>query len=227
MLRKGYRAAEDLRAKDDTNKNQIRQKLRFLARLRKEISSLVGECNEFCEILKPSYYDTFVQAVLNIRENNKQLAFTLGNYIKELCMLNIGQCIKQKGKGGQKKRKEDTDDFLQLYNSSWTSLVSASTVRLQRVAQISRKEELPPASDMQTFTKFLCEQILEETEKEVVQYVRLQKLVMAKLIAFNGRRPAEVADLNVGDFRLAVGRKDDRQELMDSLEPEEKAIAQR
>ena len=74
---------------DFTEINQIRAKLRFLARLKNLISEKSGEYGELANFLKPKHYDTFVQAVLEIREQNKQLALTLGHYIKQIANIHI------------------------------------------------------------------------------------------------------------------------------------------
>lgn len=63
--------------------NQIRQKLRYLARLHKEIAGLRGEAKDLQDLLRPDRYDSFVQAVIRIRQTSPKVAFTLGNYIKE------------------------------------------------------------------------------------------------------------------------------------------------
>ena len=70
---------------------------------------------------------------------------------------------------------------------------------------------------MKTFTDFLEQQIASEQE-----YTRLQKLIMTALICFNKRRPAEVANLTLADYRLSLHNTEDREEIMKRLSPEER-----
>lgn len=82
--------------------NQIRSKLRFVARLVKELHSTTGDATKtLTEFLHPRYYDDFVTAVLSIREINKQMAFTLGHYIKKLCYLKLSEAIKKQDGGNE------------------------------------------------------------------------------------------------------------------------------
>jgi hypothetical protein len=198
--------------------NQIRGKLRFLGRLLQILHKTTDRELSFSEFLRPEFFDAFRTSVLEIRNTNKQLAFTLGPYIRKLCLLNIAEAIKCR----DKVRKKASQDFLDIFNSEWTETVSAATIRLQQKVRINRKLQLPLTKDLQKLTKYLVKEIQKESEP-----VRLQKLIMTYLILFNKRRPAEVELIKTSEYRLALNQQDDREEIMQNLTAEEKAVANR
>lgn len=216
MLRKGKQLTyEEI--------NQIRMKLRFLARLLHKIREITHQMSSFSDFLKPCYYNRFVEAVIKIREEDKQLAVTLGHYIKQICLLNIAEAIKL----GNPGRKSDCRDFLELYNSSWSATVASSTRRMQQSEKLNKTTKLPTTSDLIKFTTFLEQEVRKALTSQPEHYVRLQKLVMSALILYNKRRPAEVADMTISNYRLSFDNQEDRDEIMRSLSAEERAVAGR
>lgn len=200
-------------------KNQVRAKLRFLGRLLHAVQEETAKDLCFADFYKPQYYNAFRDAVLKIRETNKQLALTLGHYIKRLCLLNKSEA----SKNGLKNVRQDSQDFLDIYNAEWTETVAASTLRLQQQQHLNKKIELPLAADIKQVTSYLEEQITSEED-----YTRLQKLIMTSLILFNKRRPAEVANLKLDTYVLAKETaEEEHDEFMTELSMEEKILAKR
>lgn len=199
-------------------KNNIRSKLRAVARLLILLREETHETNSLSEFFKPKYYEAFECCVLKIRETNKQLAFTVGNYVKQLCIMNISMCIRKDNFDLQKLSK----NFLNEYNSSWGAIAS-STTRMQRKSKINRKEDLPTMDDLKKLYNYLQEEI----EKSAESYTNLQKVVLAYLILFNKRRPAEVANVTISDFRISLEMQEDREEIFAGLSPVERSMAQR
>lgn len=198
--------------------NQIRGKLRFLARLLQAVHTTSGKTLSMSEMLKPQFYDVFVSSVLEIRKENKQLAFTLGHYVKKLCLLKTAEAIKSMDDA----MKMEAERFLDLYNSSWSETVSSSTLRMQQKQKINKTVLLPTISDLEKLTKFVAYELSRERD-----YTRVQKLVIMSLILFNKRRPAEVANITFRDYNLSLHNQEDREEIIRSLSPEEKAVAGR
>lgn len=203
-----------------SHENQVRAKLRFLGRLLCALRNETKQCLSFTDFYKPKYYNAFRDSVLKIRESNKQLALTLGHYIKKLCLLNISES----SKAGSNEVRKDCQDFLDIYNAEWTDTVSASTLRLQQQHHLNKKLVLPVASDIKILTEYLKSEIAKETN-----YTRLQKLIMTSLIVFNKRRPAEVANLTIQDFVLSkeTTKEQDQSELMADLPIEEQLLSKR
>lgn len=207
-----------------TEINQIRGKLRFLARLLHAVRDETGTSDSLSDLIDPGYYDAFVTAVLKIRAVNKQLALTLGHYIRQVCMLSIGECIKKSDRMGRSKG----EDFLQLYNSSWGTTVAASTLRMQQQQKVNKAVKLPTSADLVAITKYIQDEVSAELgQADEVDYNRLQKLVLAGLLMYNKRRPAEVADIKISDYRLSFANQEDSEEILDSLSAEDKIVASR
>lgn len=201
--------------------NQIRAKLRAVARLLTELRKQTGKPTiSLSSLFSSEYYDKFVSSVLTIREKNKQLAFTIGHYIKQLCVMNISLCNKVK----DYELKQLSKDFLDDYNSSWVA-VSASTRRLQKKTKINKTIQLPTLADLKEVTEYIAKEM--KTAAHDRDYSGLQKLLLAHLIMFNKRRPAEVANLTISDYRLSLSSQEDREEILQSLSPAEKSMAER
>lgn len=110
---------------------------------------------------------------------------------------------------------------MQLYNSSWTTTVASSTGRMQQREKLNKQICLPLVDDLVKLTTFVKKELLKEE-----YYTRLQKLVLASLLLFNKRRPVEVANIKIADYKVALECSEDREEIMDQLCPEEKAVAE-
>ena len=98
---------------------------------------------------------------------------------------------------------------------------------MQRRARINKAAELPTTGDLQKISTFVKKEITAETSNKSTDYCLLQKLLMTSLIIFNKRRPAEVGKIKVGEFRIAINREEDQEEVLQCLTPEEKAVAGR
>lgn len=202
-----------------TEVNQIRAKLHYLARLLSQLHIQTDTTMSFSELLRPQFYDEFVNSVLVIRETNKQLALTLGHYIKQICLLNIAQSIKAENK----QAEQMSESFLKLYNSSWSATVASSTARLQQRSKLNKAIKLPDTEDLVKLTKFLNLKICDPA----TNYTMLQKYLMAGIILYNKRRPAEVAEIRISDYQLSLDNQEDRKEILNSLPAEERVVASR
>lgn len=129
-------------------------------------------------LLTHQYYDNCVRAVLKMRDQNKQMAFTLGHIIKKMTYLKLSARIKLQ----DEERKKESREFLDLYNSSWSE-----EVRMQQMGKINKPVLLPTIDALYKLNKFSDSEITKEMQKylERFQYIRLQKLILASLILFN------------------------------------------
>lgn len=216
LLRKG----NDL---DFDEINNVRHKLRALARLLQVLHELTHSVFSFAQLLAPEFYDQFVAAVLQIRAENKQLAIQLGHMVKSITFLNIAQCIKARDSA----RRQASEDFLQLYRSSWSEAVASATVRLQQKQKLNKAVDLPLSSDLVKITAYLDDELKKGITNEECNYGKLQKLLLTSLLLFNKRRPHEVSKIKVSDYRLSLDCQEDREEILDSLTLEERTIAKR
>jgi hypothetical protein len=151
-------------------------------------------------------------------DDNIQLSKCIGTYVRKLCLLNISQSIKT----GNVSRCDGSKQFLEIFNAEWGDTVTASATRKTQQKRLNKTFLLPTEQDLKRFTRFLEEEILRETN-----YTRLQKLIMAALISFNKRRPAEVANVRISDYRLSFCNTEDREEILRRMSPEEQVLSQR
>lgn len=84
---------------------------------------------------------------------------------------------------------------------------------------------MPIASDLVKLTKKIVDVINGELG-ELKSYAELVLRTISGLILFN-RRPMEVAELKVTDYRFSLALQEDRVEVLDNLSVEEKVIATR
>lgn len=142
--------------------------------------------------------------------------------VKQICLLNKAEAIKC----GDKRMRDDCDDFLALFHSSWADTVASSTLRMQKKEKINKAITLPYTDDLLKLTKFLNSEITKETNL-MTSYQKLQKLVLTSLVLYNKRRPAEVADIMKSDYVLSLDSQEDRSEILESLSLEDRAAASR
>ena len=198
--------------------NNIRNKLRSIARMVLKLRE-TGE-GDLINMIKPQVYERFVSTVRQMALQSDQLGLTLGIYVKQLSLLKIADCIA----AGNRDGKQDAEDFLQLYNASWVQRVSSHIGRRQRLKKLNKSHDLPIEEDLRKLTRFLESEI-----KSTVDVQRLKMLTLSSLILFNKRRPMEVHEMTVEDFRIAREKTQDPHdaELLNKMTPTEKAIANR
>ena len=202
--------------------NNIRKKLRSIARLVKLVRAATSSCYNLSSYLVPKYFDDFVTATRQLGDKSAQLALTIGHYVKQLCQLNISQAIKINDFDAE----TSCERFLKLYTGQWSTAVSSAISKKQRLGKLNKAIELPKSSDIVALTQWIKREIESQLLK-LTDYVYLIKLVMAGLILFNSRRPMEVEEIKISDFKLSLQSRSEREELIDFLSPEEKILAER
>ena len=82
--------------------------------------------------------------------------------------------------------------------------------------------------DLALVTKYLQTENIKQTDlASDEKYNVLQNMIITSLISSKKRRPAQVTKIKVGDYKLALEGREKRPEIMESLSPEEKAVAKR
>lgn len=124
--------------------------------------------------------------------------------------------------------QKQAENFLKLYEATWSSHVAAPTAKRQRLLKLNKNVELPISSDLMTLTTYLNEEISQEIgiQQEGVTCTRLSKLLLTKLILFNKRRPAECAEMKVEHY-VKAQHCNEMEEVMQSLSAVEKVIAEK
>ena len=205
-----------------TDMNIIRTKLRFLARLVNAMRARAPESTLF-DLLCPRNYDTLVETVRGLAEQSPQMALALSHHIKRCISIKIAMCIVRDAHDTLRS----TENLQKLYDASWSKSVSSSTLRKQKLRQLNKADALPLITDIRKLTDYLDQEMKKRVENTVGEnQCMLIKLVLTKLILFNKRGPAEVAQLKVEDFRRAASA-DDNEDIFMGLSTSEKAIAKR
>lgn len=206
----------------DRDLNVIRTKIRSMARLIIKLESTLGlNSTTMTDYLKPQRYDQVAKAVKLLgSEKSPQLAIALGHYVKQLNLLKIGRGIKL----CQEQMVTEGERFMRLYEASWCHTVASSTNKTQRLRKIKKVTELPLTTDIMTLSQYIANQVLTTTESN-----RLKKIILSGLLLFNKRRPMEVQELTIADFKRAIDRVNDpyTQEIVSNLTKSESAIAKR
>lgn len=194
----------------------VRTKVRTVARLLMLVKQYDDKLS-MTELLKPQHFEELVRAGSNLAKQNPQIGLTIGGYIKQLMLLKISEAIKT----NDFQKEEETKKFQYLFDAHWNSAITSVANKQQRYQRINIQHELPLTSDLRDFSEWLKTQILKETEVE-----RLRKLIMTYLILFNKRRPMEVAELTITNYRLENSQTHNH-EVMNSLSETEKILAKR
>lgn len=173
--------------------------------------------------MRPAFYDKWVEAVVGLREKNKQLAVTLGYFVKKLAILKRAEAIRK----GDVTMREEASEFIDLYQSSWGETVMTSTIRMQQLEKVCKAVALPLTEDLQMLTKYIDNEIDRETNCATPDFIILQKLILSVLLMFNKRRPQEVAAITLADYRMAQAVRDNGSDIDAHLAIEERAISGR
>lgn len=200
--------------------NNIRTKLRSVGRLLMQLRESIGNYH-LIDMIKPTNYEKFVQAVRQLSLKSDQLGLTLTNYVKQLALMKREEGIVR----SDKIMRAEGDKFLEVYNSSWTARVSSHIGRRQRVKKINQPHELPIEDDLRKLRKY----IRDESDKSDNSIRKLKKLVLADLMVFNKRRPMEIHNMTIEAYRLAKSKMMDPADIdiINKLTSTEQVIASR
>lgn len=143
--------------------------------------------------------------MLELRKENKQLAVTLGYFVKKLAVLKKGEAIRT----GDAVMREEASGFIDLSipmfvvrNSHHFNYPHAAATKDQ-AADCAPSYRRPAETNKQT--------------NKQTDFIRLQKLLLCALVIFNKRRPDEVASITIADYRMAQSQRDDRGDVINNL----------
>lgn len=204
--------------------NNIRNKLRSLARLVKNLHEICPKMktSKITDFIVPQHYDNVVNAARQLALESPQLGLAIGHYVKQVTLHKVALAIKSENLVDLKH----AENFDRLYNASWSESVASLSSRRQKLRQLNKPVELPLTEDVKTVGEFLESSIGNSLENSSSCRKRLAKLVLADLILFNKRRPAEVAQLKVSDAKIRHS-EDDNEEIVGALSQPEKCLAKR
>lgn len=186
----------------------IRQNLRQIARLVLQAQK-IGPLKKLEDFFLPSNFPHVVSAV-NIlagydaekkKYTTPSLAIKLGYSLQKVC----GIVEEKAARSGDASLAESAQNFLSEYQKNWNKLISGGALTTLRKNKLKKGKKVPAAQDVRRLS-FHMENAHLQAEKNLrdspstENYVALVKVILARTLIFNRRKPTEVSLLKVTDF---------------------------
>lgn len=136
--------------------DMIRGRLRCVARFLTILRTITNNSvKSYADFFSPDNFDYLFPAINEIGQYNPvtdlynipATAAAAGAYVKELCDVYIGMCIKAK----DQTRQDDAQKFLHLYTTDYNKYVTRTVAESQVEMQRNKKVELPTEEDLTLF----------------------------------------------------------------------------
>ncbi|XP_060927317.1 uncharacterized protein LOC133001691 [Limanda limanda] len=195
-------------ASDVRKHDYIRQNLRQLARLVLEAQKTTPLKN-LEEFFYPSSFRHVVAAVKVLAgydlENKTfsipSLAIKLGYHLQKACSIVEANAVKS----GDTSLAESAKNFLVVYQKKWNRLISSGALTNLREIKKTTDRNVPIAQDVRLLNSHLdtvhrlAENKLGENPS-AENYACLAKVILARTIVFNRRKPGEVSSIQLKTF---------------------------
>ncbi|XP_019966576.2 uncharacterized protein [Paralichthys olivaceus] len=195
-------------ASDVRKHDYIRQNLRQLARLVLEAQKTTPLKN-LEEFFYPSSFRHVVSAVKVLAgydlENNTfsipSLAIKLGYHLQKACSIVEANAVKR----GDMCLAESAKNFLVVYQKKWNRLISSGALTNLREIKKTSDNNVPIVQDVKLLNSHLekvhrlAETKLRESPSSE-NYACLAKVILARTIVFNMRKPGEVSTIQLKTF---------------------------
>ncbi|XP_040012240.1 uncharacterized protein LOC120805763 isoform X2 [Xiphias gladius] len=186
----------------------IRQNLRQIARLVLEAQKITPLKN-LEDFFYPSSFRHVVSAVKvlagydpeNKTYNIPSLALKLGYHLQKACSIVEGNAVKC----GDAGLAESARSFLSVYQKKWNELISSGALTTLRETKLTTEKKVPFAQDVKRLN-FHMENVHLLAEKKLrdspsaENYAALAKVILARTIIFNRRKPGEVSTIQLTTF---------------------------
>ena len=216
---------------DDTeqrikDKDNIRTKLRTIAKLLKALNQRTPRWQSLAHFISGPCFDLLVSTTKDLaaQADSPSIAIRLGFAIKQIALLKLSKAIKT----GDPLMELEAKQFQCLFTAHWSNQVACVANRRQRLRRINRDIQVPLTSDLVAFTTWLSNELVAGIKRPpTATNVQLVcKLLMTRIIIFNKRRPAEVAEMKVGDVQRAAAMETN-EEIIASLDASEQMLSKR
>ena len=215
---------EEQRRKD---KDNIRTKLRAVARLLSSLNEKTGENGDLSSYTTPNHFMLVVNTVREMGKESPQLALTLGHYVKQIIELKHSLGLRT----SDTKMQSDAAAFSVLFSAHWNSYVAAVTLRRMKLRTLNKTIELPKTEDMVKLKEYLdlkIENSLQQNQISAIDWTDTSQAIMVRILLFNKRRVSEVGEMKVSDIAEAkTAACSDNDELVSQMDIAEKALANR
>lgn len=216
---------QERRAKDV---DLIRYRSRTLARLLKQLNNTTLSWKPLDAFIMAPKFDDILAATraLTMASDSPKLASNLGHYISQCAEQKKGLAIRAK----DNEKRQDATDFLELFGVEWNNKITAVANRRQAMQHLNKPIIMPLTEDMVSLSQWLGKEIhsiLAVPHPTSAQCKRLASLILVRILIFNKRRIAEVQELLVEDYNKRSKEDDIPEEMLNSLDICEKALAKR
>lgn len=212
---------QDFYGRDPKKQQYLRQNLRQIARLVLEAQKTTP-MQKLEDFFHPSNFGHVVSAVRVLggydSETNKfacpSVAVKLGYGLQKTCSIVESNAVKS----GDTKQAEAARSFLSVYQKKWTRLVSSAALRSLREMKSDKAKKVPVAQDVKRL-HFHLEKVHLTAEKNLREnistenFVALGRVMLARTILFNRRKPREVSAIQLTEFKSRL--KSDAPEDLD------------
>lgn len=192
----------------DKNKQNVREKMRELGRLI-QTARRVTSLKTLEDCVNPGKYLETVKAVKYTcgYESEKDtffipsLATKIGNTLVKVCKLLKAQGLIN----NDQQQVKNANDFLEVHQSKWNELVSATALRNIREAKWNIPTLMPFTEDVQKLHAYLSQLHNEwfnrlSESPSTKAWMELSKVCLSQLILFNRRREGEVSSMPMTAF---------------------------
>lgn len=192
----------------EKQRNYIACKMRTLAALVLRIKKTNSEVTFLKDILKPQMFDVLCAAVREWSGYDESTGICktgsvprrLFKSLKSCCSTVLSQAIKDDSidKEELARIQSQHDRFMSLMTSEWPVELGASGDRSVKVNKVTKEDKMPLEEDLVLFFSEVGDimkktQASLEDQKSEADFIKLSKMTLAYLVAFNSRRPSEVA----------------------------------
>ena len=223
-----------------SKKNDISQRLRQLARLKRECMKKSGKLLHYQDLLCGTHYDLVQNAATDLcglkvtaegtrTFNIPSLAIRLGHLLKKVSVIKQGYCLRRDQQDGV----QETESFLTLLRNEWTDAISSNALNTLKRRKDNQVERLPSTDDLMNLRKHMSQSFEERStdltlERSYSNWRRLAVLVMARLIIFNKRRGGEVSRTLAASYvNRPNWRSEMSREVTKSMAPLESKLVER
>ena len=132
----------------------------------------------------------------NVDEDNLEApsnAIKLSYDIARLCSVKATRCIVETDNVLAEKTRKETKRFMEIFKYNWSTDVKRRARHVLKERKLNQKVELPDPNDIATLADHMKKRMEQSVKPQTYdEFKELQYDTLARLIAFNRRRPGEL-----------------------------------
>lgn len=193
---------------DLKQKNYVGSKMRSLADIYLRMNSIDNSILSLQDCLQPQNFNTLCQAVQQWSGYNEEsgscqigsVPRRISKTLKMCSYITVSESLRSKDISceEQTKVKACHEKFISLMENDWPIEISCASDKSLKKAKVAKEDKMPDEEDLIKFFENMSTKIDKainnlQTTTQILEYNNLTKYILGYLIAFNCRRPSEVA----------------------------------